>query len=410
VAKQALGGEPDLWHVHNHSLGKTPALPMATKALGEAGRRLLLQIHDFAEDGRPGDFRRLSESLGRGNLDAALYPQSDHIHYAVLNGRDRDLLGAVGVSPDRLHFLPNAVEALPAFRRDAAEGDGRLFLYPARGIRRKNVGEILLWSALASEGDRFAVTRAPRNPHAKPVYDRWVAFAKLLDLPVTFEAGEAPGVTLEGLFAQAHTVVTTSVAEGFGLCFLEPWTCRRALAGRDLPEVTGLFSDAGMSFTAVYEELPVPVDWLGREHVMDRLVSGLRSTWRAYGRERPDTELSGMAQSMMHDGVIDFGRLDEPMQEQVIRQVREFAQARAEFGAATPGALDEDAGRIAHNRDVVLTEFGLEQYGDRLVDIYSRVAGASAGALHAGSVDKLLDGFLDPQRFTLLRSAPPAEE
>ncbi len=53
AAAAGLGRRPDLWHVHNHALGKNPALTEALSLLALRGHRLLLQIHDFAEDGRP---------------------------------------------------------------------------------------------------------------------------------------------------------------------------------------------------------------------------------------------------------------------------------------------------------------------------------------------------------------------
>ena len=40
AARDALGALPDLWHVHNHSLGKNLALPGALQALAGAGQRL----------------------------------------------------------------------------------------------------------------------------------------------------------------------------------------------------------------------------------------------------------------------------------------------------------------------------------------------------------------------------------
>src|SRR5665647_229173 len=55
VATEALAGPPDVWHIHNHSLGKSLVLPAALLALAEQGAHLLFQIHDFAEDGRPGN-------------------------------------------------------------------------------------------------------------------------------------------------------------------------------------------------------------------------------------------------------------------------------------------------------------------------------------------------------------------
>ena len=60
AARTALGGLPDLWHIHNHSLGKNPALSSAVALLAQSGARLLLQPHDYAEDGRPENFCNLA--------------------------------------------------------------------------------------------------------------------------------------------------------------------------------------------------------------------------------------------------------------------------------------------------------------------------------------------------------------
>jgi hypothetical protein len=85
-AKDALGQPPDLWHIHNHSLGKNPSLTAAVSLLAESGERILLHPHDFAEDGRPGNYLSLSEVYQRA------YPTGPTIHYAALNQRDRGFL------------------------------------------------------------------------------------------------------------------------------------------------------------------------------------------------------------------------------------------------------------------------------------------------------------------------------
>ncbi len=112
VATKALGRAPDLWHVHNHSLGKNPSLPEALHHLACEREALLLQVHDFAEDGRPGEYRLLKERLGGSGADSMsekLYPQAPQVHYAALNRRDHGFLTAAGVDRSRLHLLPNAV-------------------------------------------------------------------------------------------------------------------------------------------------------------------------------------------------------------------------------------------------------------------------------------------------------------
>ncbi|MGB0344258.1 MAG: hypothetical protein ACPGGJ_02595, partial [Coraliomargarita sp.] len=84
AARQALGAEPDLWHIHNHSLGKNEAMPGVVSLLAEAGEALLLQIHDFAEDGRPQNHRvNQARTEHAGNL----YPLGDRVHYALINAR-----------------------------------------------------------------------------------------------------------------------------------------------------------------------------------------------------------------------------------------------------------------------------------------------------------------------------------
>ncbi|MDB4729831.1 hypothetical protein OAF67_06080, partial [Akkermansiaceae bacterium] len=55
----------DLWIIHNPVLGKNVLFPDLIEALARRGERLLLQCHDFAEDGRPSNYEILRD---RGNL------------------------------------------------------------------------------------------------------------------------------------------------------------------------------------------------------------------------------------------------------------------------------------------------------------------------------------------------------
>ena len=154
AATSSLGCRPDIWHFHNHSLGKNCALSQAVYLLATRGWRMLLQIHDFPEDGRPSNYRRLLRQVGEGNptvLGERLYPQAGHVHYATLNGRDHDFLCRAGADANRVHLLPNAV-SMPTVAGSIQGAGDRLFLYPTRAIRRKNLGEFLLWSALCEKG------------------------------------------------------------------------------------------------------------------------------------------------------------------------------------------------------------------------------------------------------------------
>ena len=63
VCHKEWGQLPDLWHVHNHSLAKNLEVPVVVSKWAEEGHKLLLQIHDFAEDGRPENYKSLLVNL-----------------------------------------------------------------------------------------------------------------------------------------------------------------------------------------------------------------------------------------------------------------------------------------------------------------------------------------------------------
>jgi glycosyltransferase involved in cell wall biosynthesis len=407
AARTHLGGRPDLWHVHNHSLGKNLALPGALSVLIRGGNRVLLQPHDFAEDGRPGLYARLLDALGGGDparLSALLYPQAPHVHYAVLNDRDRGFLSAARVPAGRLHLLPNAVALAPPEHPGSHPfGRRRLWLYPTRAIRRKNLGELLLWSLTAGGDDLFAATQAPQNPQEMPRYARWKRLAEELALPVELEVGRRVS-DFSGLVASAHALVTTSVAEGFGLAFLEPWLAGRPLAGRDLPEITRDFAAAGLDLSGLYGRLEVPLDWLDDAGLRTRLEAALRAVRGAYGRaERPE-HMDRLWGHIVRDGRIDFGRLDEIAQEEVIRRL---AASPADLARLRPSALTppSDPKTIERNRVLVERDYSIAGYGRRLEAIYGALLDApSTEPLETGDARALLDRFLAPERLCLLRT------
>jgi glycosyltransferase involved in cell wall biosynthesis len=410
AASMALGGRPDIWHVHNHSLGKNLALPVALLQLAAAGHHLLFQIHDFPEDGRPDNYRKLLRELGGNDpvrLSAILYPDAPQVHYAVLNRRDRAALQVSGLSPERLHSLPNPVWLPPGDDTAAPplETEARLWLYPTRAIRRKNLGEMVLWAAIAPDGERFATTRGPLNPAERPFHERWKDVIARLRLPVTLEiANQYPG-SFSSLLGSAHALVSTSVAEGFGMAFLEPWLVGRPVVGRDLPEITGEFTEAGLDLSGLYTEMPVPLSWLGKDRLATAARRGLQRVMGAYGRVPEDEQTDRVMQAWVSGDLIDFGRLDEPMQAEIIERAMRSATAREELPAwdrleqavATTGCVEK-------NRYAVLKNYNLDQYASRLVDLYQLIASYGVEKPSHLNGETILDSFLAPERLCLLRS------
>jgi glycosyltransferase involved in cell wall biosynthesis len=407
LVKQALGGMPDVWHFHNHALGKNLLMPALVSHLAQNGQPLLLQIHDFAEDGRPDNYKLLCQHLGDGDplkLGACLYPQGSHIHYALINQRDLHFLNASGVKAEQLHYLPNAVsmESMAEPESPKNDDDQRLFVYPVRAIRRKNLGELLCWAAIAEKGDRFAVTRAPQNPRARPVYDNWVAFAQAHDLPVTFAVGEHWSGDFSSLLQAADALVTTSVAEGFGLGFLEPWLLNRPLVGRKLPEITDEFEQMGIDLSGLYDRVRVPIAWIDRGRFHQEVQTALPTVYASYGRlMRPD-DVNRAVEAAITDAQIDFGRLNEPLQQAVIHRLVKSPSLRKDI---VP--LDTTGNQQAimqQNHQLVKAQFNLSAYGRRLDHIYQAVLESESASLGEINADALLDQFLMPQRFCLLRT------
>jgi len=415
-----------LLHVHNHALGKNVCLPGAVAELAERRFSVLLQIHDFAEDFRPANYRRLQQALVPNEptrLSDLLYPQAQQIHYAVLNRRDWSVLREAGVDLGRLHVLPNPVpppDHLPdhsAARRRIAERLGigsnhRYVLYPVRGIRRKNLGEALLWAATASPETAIGFTLPPLNPIEQPRYALWRGLASELRLPCYFEVGGESGLSLADNLAACDRVLTTSLAEGFGLVFLESCLSRRPLIGRDLPEITIDFVQRGLTFTGLQSRVDVPVEWFGREELLDMVARSYNATLESYGR----APLSRIAldeglERKLREGCIDFGELNAELQERVIRKVcgdtegmETLMTINPYLRAATASRDAEYSVEAARNAAVVASQYSLDASANQLTDIYQRVMASPRGplsALHAG--ERLLDAFLCLPRFRPVR-------
>jgi len=391
-ARGAFGGEPEVWHIHNHCLGKNPALTQEISNLAMAGQKILLQIHDFAEDGHPDNYAQL------GKLKKRLYPIAPHIHYAALNPRDVEFLQSTGIPKGNIHLLPNVVSPLPEAQSSILNRQSSmLYVYPCRAIRKKNIGEILLWSAVMPEA-RFAISLAPKNPEVKPIYDAWVAFAEELGLNVDFDAGAK--TPFHEMIAKADALITTSIAESFGLAFLEPWLAGKPLVGRNLPEITGDFEEHGLDLSNLYNRLSVPLTsdaWNIGAEFLQTLEEKMRASCEAYGREWSPDNFAAAQTKLVRDGTVDFGILDEEMQRTLIRAVH----ADPSIFAAK---LGDASAMIEHNQGVVKETYGSEVYGEQLLSIYQKLLATQPGTIRYADGDALLSAFLAPERFNLLRT------
>lgn len=385
-------GACDLIHIHNPLLAKNAFFLDIVNGLQQHGFTLFLQVHDFAEDGRPTAYFR----------DQA-YPRD--CHYGVINSRDYHILIHSGLSAGGVHYLPNCVFPLETMPVSPTE---HYLLYPVRAIRRKNVGEALLISHFLPENWAVFITQPPNSPVDFPSYNQWKSYAAANRLPIGFEMGTHR--PFPDLVAGAQQVLTTSITEGFGFAFLEPWTAGKMLTGRRLPEICRDFTDEGIHLDHLYSQIALPMDWIGREKIIDRFAVSLETNQKAYGRNWPGDWADHCLQSLKACQTIDFGMLDESLQMAILDALQAQPALKGEMMRLNPflesfPAMATPDDLVDANRERILSLYNASRYRERLKAIYARILGNPVRQ----SIDRkaLLSGFLSFPNFSLLKWNPP---
>lgn len=411
AASTALGGPPDVWHFHNHSLGKNRLLPEVVSRLAEDGERLVLQIHDLAEQGRPENYRFIAGY-------PAIYPFSQRIRYAFLNTRDLELFVTAGLPRENAVLLPNPIPVpSPSGSRGIAVDFAPLLFAPIRGIRRKNIGELVLLAALAPAGTRVAISRAPGNPAAIPIHETWRKFAEKHRLPVGFDVVDRffPAAGADSGFsswvAHATHFVTTSVSEGFGLPFLESIAHGKPLLGRDLPHLT---SGHDLPLPHLYQRILVPLEWVDLVVLESHLTTTLERNHRHWGRPLHPRDIAAHLEQIVDDGWIDFGNLPEPLQQGVIERLADTTVRRTPLvearGTRRP-LVEWLAETLAIRAPAAITDqlapWSPENYQEKLRAIYQDLLRQPAEPIRHASPARILSAHLIPATFHFLLSVPP---
>jgi hypothetical protein len=221
---------------------------------------------------------------------------------------------------------------------------------------------------------------------------------------VDFEVGEQWQGDFLSLLQSGSFLVSTSIAEGFGLAFLEPWLAERPLVGRKLPEITNEFERDGINLSGLYEKLPIPIAWIGRERFYQEIQKALIRAYEAYGRTAQPDDVEQAVKAAITDGYVDFGRLNEPLQKLVIEQIVREPSLKREVLPSPLESSGDHASIISQNKQIVEDRYNTQQYGKRLLHIYQTVAASQAGPVSGIDADRLLNQYLAPERFWLLSS------
>lgn len=409
-----------LIQIHNHGLGKNNSLLVAIPRLAAADYRVLLQVHDFAEDMRPENFLAIQQFCRQHGFDAAElgFPNHPAIHFAFLNHRDLKLISGNHAIPSRCHLLPNPVVVPPLGEPPTPDGiqrvrqtlgcqeAERLVIYPVRAIRRKNVAEAMLF-AVANPDVRLAVTLPAVTEDERRPYERVKLFSQRWGLPVFFEAGQQ-GLDFSDLIRSADFILTSSVAEGFGMVFLETWCWGQTLIGRDLPDITRDFVDVGMDLDHLYDAVRIPAEWIDWEEEVRGQQALLDRVLRQF--EIESTDLLDFERER-RAGWIDFAKLRLDTQLELLRKVNSESAAKQQLLEINPRFQipPSDSRRIEHNAAVVRQHFSAEAFRQRFLDIgkqifdSSRVPATSVSLSNQHSPRDLVRRFLDPDRFIPLR-------
>jgi len=382
----------DLFHFHNPTLGKNRHLVKVIKILVEQGEKILLQIHDFAEDGRPQGYY------------PETYPRD--CHYAVINKRDYRILLDAGLKQQGLHYIPNSV--LPPGHAPSEGTTPELVLYPVRAIRRKNIGEAVLLSLFISDKYRVGLTLEPTGALDRECYREWKAFVSAMGLRVEFGLGL--NQSLKSLLSKSVCTITTSIKEGFGLSFLEPWTVNHMLFGRILDDICRDFIDKGIELGHLYSMLRVPVEFFNFCNFREKWMLCYMEKLNKYGMPFLQESAEQGFEKITQGGVVDFGTLSEQFQQEVIKNIIENNKKRKKFLDFNPFLerhynfenyiRERWKEVIEKNRMVVETEYSQKNNRNILLGVYEKVIKKEVKHLINRAI--LLKAFNTPEQNRLL--------
>ncbi len=269
---QKISQDVDVVIIENPTIGMFPKATLAFKEFSErnSNKKIIYRIHDFVDD-RPfllDNFKKIC-----GNLDE-IYPKSNNVSFLVLTSFDKRRLIEKGLK--NVSVLPNSIvvsdfesdkEKALQLRKTFEENgiinsEEKILAYPVRVLRRKNIEEAILLTKLineeGSQNYRLVVTIPLDEEYANEIEN----LAKEYCVPcsigkaskyISFDKKEK--YTIADLYLIADLVISTSVCEGFGLAFVEPWLVGTPVIGRKIHSITEDFEENGIDLTHLYDNV-----------------------------------------------------------------------------------------------------------------------------------------------------------
>jgi len=180
----------------------------------------------------------------------------------------------------------------------------------------------------------------------------------------------------------AEFVLSTSVAEGFGMVFLEPWLADRRVIARRIPGVADDFEAAGIDLSEGYDRLSIPGDarWISqtRREYRDALREAQAGLPEAFLKQldSPSSDPAGEDTDR-----IDFAELTPSRQIEVLHRSASdpgFDLACRQSNGELIKTLTEPPtrtihDRIARNKDLIRKFYSLDAQAAKLQVAYQAV-------------------------------------
>jgi glycosyltransferase involved in cell wall biosynthesis len=262
-------------------------------------KRFIYRFHDFVQQ-RPVNFLNVKKFHHYRfgivpDWHSMLYPAYPNIRYISINRYDRSRLIEHGIEESNLFYIPNSIDKsiIPPddrstelrkkiIEKERIDPHVRFILYPVRCVRRKNIEEAIFLTQFfnkLAEGKatrnnshikgkfHLLVSLKPSNEDDAHYADQLIDFVKTHRLPVSIGFNDLVSLEREvdptdsskikkfgigDMYKVAELVITTSILEGFGFAYLEPWIMDRAVIGRSIPMITPDFQAKGMKLGHLY--------------------------------------------------------------------------------------------------------------------------------------------------------------
>jgi hypothetical protein len=270
-------------------------------------------------------------------------------------------------------------------------------------LQRKNIGEALFLSLFIPKGRTVAITLPPTTDRDIRIYRDWMDFARELGLPVEFEVGLH--TSLEDSYGSALGIITTSVKEGFGFSYLEPWTAGRTVLGRRINYVCRDFESAGVQFDSLYSALNIPMVYISSTILREKMEHTMMAVYKRFGMDPPRYIIKLMDEDLASRDVVDFGRLDEKIQGGIIRIMAANRRVFQDIADINPFLRqlanwqpNEDV--IQANRQRALEFYGREPVLKLIRETYQSVL--HTPVTHKITKSILLELYLDPSQLSLV--------